>query len=147
MRNIFYKIVNGNYAKPKKHAKKELSKRNVREQKHCCVWNKLKKMWKSNFRRFGIIVLDLNLRFWQFLLLLHQVQHLRSNEAEVAQLRGLTNEQRESINSLTNQIEELKDRLDEETNKLAESLQKIEKITFKYAQWVQRNVPRSYVQK
>lgn len=66
--------------------------------------------------------------------ILHQVQHLRSNEAEVAQLRGLTNEQKESIDSLTNQIEELKERLDEETNKLEESLQKIEKITFKYAQ-------------
>lgn len=65
---------------------------------------------------------------------MNQVQHLRSNEAEVAQLRGLTNEQSESINSLTEQIEELKERLEEETGKLAESLQKIEKITFKYTQ-------------
>lgn len=67
------------------------------------------------------------------------MKHLRSSDAEVGQLRGLTNEQRESINSLTNQIDELKEKLDEETEKLRESLQKIEKLTFKYTQYVLHN--------
>lgn len=62
------------------------------------------------------------------------MQHLRSNEAEVGQLRGLTNEQRESINSLTMQIDELKEKLREETNKLTDTMKKIEKITFRYTQ-------------
>lgn len=65
---------------------------------------------------------------------MQKVQHLKSNRAEVAQLRGLTGEQRQSINSFTLQIEELKCCLDEETAKLEESLEKIQKLTFKYTQ-------------
>lgn len=62
------------------------------------------------------------------------MKHLRSREAEVGQLRGLTGDQRDSISSLTNQIDDLKERLDDETQRLRESLQKIEKLTFKNKQ-------------
>ena len=63
-----------------------------------------------------------------------QVKHLKSNEAEVAQLRGLTNEQRESINSLSGQIDDYKCRLEDANGKLDDALERIRKLTFQYQQ-------------
>lgn len=51
----------------------------------------------------------------------------------MAQLRGLTGEQRESINTLTNQLQEIKFRLEDATEKLEEAMKKIEKMTVQHA--------------
>lgn len=58
---------------------------------------------------------------------------MKTYQAEVTALRGLTNEQRTSISSLTGQLEELKARLDESTEALEESLIKIQKVNNQYA--------------
>lgn len=62
-----------------------------------------------------------------------KIKHLKTYEAELAQLRGLTGEQRESINSLTNQLEEVKSRLEDATDKLEEAMKKIQKMTLQHA--------------
>lgn len=51
----------------------------------------------------------------------------------MAALRGLTGEQRESINLLTNQLDEIKLSLDDSTKQLDESMQKIRKMSLKYS--------------
>lgn len=51
----------------------------------------------------------------------------------MAQLRGLTGEQRASINILTDQLEDLKSRLEDATDKLEESLKKIQKMSIQHA--------------
>lgn len=62
-----------------------------------------------------------------------QIKHLKVCEAELAALRGLTNEQRESIAILTQQLEEMKVKLDDSTNQLEETTIRIRKMAKKYA--------------
>lgn len=61
------------------------------------------------------------------------MKHLKTYEAEVVALRGLTGEQRESISFLTQQLEEIKQKLDESTRQLEESRAKIHKMAIKFA--------------
>lgn len=65
---------------------------------------------------------------------MRQVKHLRSYEAEVTQLRGLTNVQSESIQTMTRQLDELKEELVEANNTVAESLETVRKIKFQCQQ-------------
>lgn len=62
-----------------------------------------------------------------------QVKHLNVCEAELAALRGLTNEQRQSIAYLTQQLEEMKEKLDETTEQLEEATAKIHKMAVRFA--------------
>lgn len=62
-----------------------------------------------------------------------QIKHLKVCEAEVAALRGLTNEQRHSIAYLTQQLEEMKNRLDETTSQLEDATEKIRRMAIKFA--------------
>lgn len=62
-----------------------------------------------------------------------KLKHLKTCEAEVASLRGLTNEQRESIRFLTQQLESIKAKLDESTRQLDESMSKIRKMAVKFS--------------
>lgn len=62
-----------------------------------------------------------------------KLKHLKVCEAEVAALRGLTNEQRQSISFLTQQLEEIKARLDESTRQLDDSMSKIRKMAIRFA--------------
>lgn len=61
------------------------------------------------------------------------MEHLKTCEAEVAALRGLTGEQRESINYLTEQLEIVKAKLDEATEQLEEAHAKIRKMALQFA--------------
>ncbi|XP_055905108.1 putative leucine-rich repeat-containing protein DDB_G0290503 isoform X2 [Eupeodes corollae] len=61
---------------------------------------------------------------------LHEVEHLRSYEAEVKQLRGLTNEQENSITSMREQIEELKADLVTANENLEEQIECVRKIKY-----------------
>lgn len=54
-------------------------------------------------------------------------------EAELAALRGLTNEQRESITILTQQLEEMKVKLDDSTSQLEEATKRMRKMAAKFA--------------
>ena len=54
-------------------------------------------------------------------------------EAELAALRGLTNEQRHSIAYLTQQLEEMKERLDEAQDQLEEATEKIHRMAVRFA--------------
>lgn len=54
-------------------------------------------------------------------------------EAELAALRGLTNEQRQSIAYLTQQLEEMKEKLDESQSQLEEATVRIHKMATKFA--------------
>lgn len=65
-----------------------------------------------------------------------ELKHLKTYQAEVAALRGLTNEQRQSITFLTQQLEEIKARLDESTRQLDDSMSKIRKMAIKFASYV-----------
>lgn len=67
-------------------------------------------------------------------LVIGQAKHLRSYEAEVSQLRGLTNVQSDSIRSMTRQLDELKEELTEANNTVAESLETVRKIKFQCQQ-------------
>lgn len=51
-------------------------------------------------------------------------------------LRGLSNEQRTSITSLNDQMEDLRARLDESTEALEESLKRIQKMNAQFASYV-----------
>lgn len=62
-----------------------------------------------------------------------QIKHLKVCEAELAALRGLTNEQRESIAILTQQLEEMKHKLDDSTSQLEETTTRIRKMAAKFA--------------
>lgn len=65
-----------------------------------------------------------------------EVKHLRSYEAEVCQLRGLTNVQSESIVSMTRQLDDLKQELEEANHTVTESLETVRKIKFQCEQYV-----------
>lgn len=65
-----------------------------------------------------------------------KLKHLKTYEAEVASLRGLTNEQRQSIAFLTQQLEDIKARLDESTRQLDDSMSKIRKMAVRFASYV-----------
>lgn len=54
-------------------------------------------------------------------------------EAELAALRGLSNEQRESIAILTQQLEDMKVKLDDSTSQLEEATIRIRKMAAKFA--------------
>lgn len=58
---------------------------------------------------------------------------MKTFEAEVAALRGLTGEQRQSISILTSQLDDIKAKLDESTRSLDEAMQQIRKMTMQYA--------------
>ncbi|XP_055320348.1 putative uncharacterized protein DDB_G0282133 [Sitodiplosis mosellana] len=62
-----------------------------------------------------------------------QMKHLKTTEAELAALRGLSNEQRYSIAYLTQQLEEIKERLDEATSQLEEANDKIHRMAVRFA--------------
>ncbi|XP_031632588.1 uncharacterized protein LOC116346591 [Contarinia nasturtii] len=62
-----------------------------------------------------------------------KIKHLKTCEAELSALRGLTNEQRQAITYLTQQLEEMKLKLDETTEQLEEATMKIHKIAVKFA--------------
>lgn len=62
-----------------------------------------------------------------------QIKHLKVCEAELAALRGLTNEQRESIAILTQQLEEMKVKLDDSTCQLEEATKRMRKMAAKFA--------------
>lgn len=51
----------------------------------------------------------------------------------MAALRGLTSEQRESICSLTAQLDDLKTKLDDSTRALNDAMQQIRRMTAQYA--------------
>lgn len=51
----------------------------------------------------------------------------------MAALRGLTNEQRQSIAYLTNQLEEMKAKIDETSEQLEEATEKIRRMAAKFA--------------
>lgn len=57
-----------------------------------------------------------------------EVRHLRSYEAEVAQLRGLTSVQSESIVSMTKKLDDLKEELEEANQTVNESLETVRKV-------------------
>uniref|UniRef100_A0A182WDU4 Uncharacterized protein n=1 Tax=Anopheles minimus TaxID=112268 RepID=A0A182WDU4_9DIPT len=57
-----------------------------------------------------------------------EVRHLKSYEAEVEQLRGLTYDQKESLVSMTRQVESLKAELETAYNKLEEEMVKVQQI-------------------
>ncbi|XP_037032855.1 putative leucine-rich repeat-containing protein DDB_G0290503 isoform X1 [Bradysia coprophila] len=63
-----------------------------------------------------------------------EVQHLRSYEAEVAALRGLTSDQKESINSMIFQLDEMKKELETANKTVDESIETVRKIKFQCAQ-------------
>lgn len=67
-----------------------------------------------------------------------QVKHLKQCEAELAALRGLTNEQRQSIAYLTQQLEEMKVKLDDTSTELEEATAKIHKMALKFSKYVYR---------
>lgn len=67
------------------------------------------------------------------ILCLKQVKHLKLCEAELAALRGLTNEQRQSISILTQQLEEMKLKLDDTTSELEEATEKIHRMAIKFS--------------
>lgn len=58
---------------------------------------------------------------------------MKATEAELKALRGLTNEQRQSIAYLTQQLEEMKIKLDESQDQLEESTARIHKMATKFA--------------
>lgn len=62
-----------------------------------------------------------------------QLKHLKTSEAELAALRGLTNEQRYSIAYLTEQLEDMKEKLDEASTQLDEATQKIHRMAVRFA--------------
>lgn len=62
-----------------------------------------------------------------------QVKQIKTFEAEVAALRGLTGEQRNSIGILTSQLDDIKAKLDESTQSLDDAMTKIRKMTMQYA--------------
>lgn len=62
-----------------------------------------------------------------------QIKHLKACEAELAALRGLTNEQRESIAILTQQLEEMKLKLDDSTSQLEEATKRMRKMAANFA--------------
>ncbi|XP_065086929.1 interaptin-like isoform X2 [Ochlerotatus camptorhynchus] len=57
-----------------------------------------------------------------------EVKHLRSFEAEVSQLRGLTYDQKESLTIMTRQIDQLKTELEMANNKLEVEIVKVQQI-------------------
>uniref|UniRef100_A0A9I3MJG4 Uncharacterized protein n=1 Tax=Anopheles merus TaxID=30066 RepID=A0A9I3MJG4_ANOME len=57
-----------------------------------------------------------------------EVRHLKSYEAEVEQLRGLTYDQKESLLGMTRQVESLKAELETAYNKLEEEMVKVQQI-------------------
>ncbi|XP_049289720.1 uncharacterized protein LOC125767312 isoform X1 [Anopheles funestus] len=57
-----------------------------------------------------------------------EVRHLKTYEAEVEQLRGLTYDQKESLVSMTRQVESLKAELETAYNKLEEEMVKVQQI-------------------
>ncbi|XP_035893336.1 myosin heavy chain, fast skeletal muscle isoform X1 [Anopheles stephensi] len=57
-----------------------------------------------------------------------EVRHLKSYEAEVEQLRGLTYDQKESLAGMTRQVESLKAELETAYNKLEEEMVKVQQI-------------------
>lgn len=70
-----------------------------------------------------------------------EVKHLRSYEAEVAQLRGLTTVQSESIVSMTQKLDDLKEELEEANQTVNDSLETVRKIKFQCEQYVFLNKP------
>lgn len=61
------------------------------------------------------------------------MKQIKTFEAEVAALRGLTGEQRESISILTSQLDDIKAKLDESTRSLDDAMKQIRKMTTQYA--------------
>uniref|UniRef100_A0A182SLW0 Uncharacterized protein n=1 Tax=Anopheles maculatus TaxID=74869 RepID=A0A182SLW0_9DIPT len=57
-----------------------------------------------------------------------EVRHLKSYEAEVEQLRGLTYDQKESLVTMTRQVESMKAELETAYNKLEEEMVKVQQI-------------------
>ncbi|XP_050079796.1 centromere protein F [Anopheles maculipalpis] len=57
-----------------------------------------------------------------------EVRHLKSYEAEVEQLRGLTYDQKESLVTMTRQVDSLKAELETAYNKLEEEMVKVQQI-------------------
>uniref|UniRef100_A0A182K590 Uncharacterized protein n=1 Tax=Anopheles christyi TaxID=43041 RepID=A0A182K590_9DIPT len=57
-----------------------------------------------------------------------EVRHLKSYEAEVEQLRGLTYDQKESLLGMTRQVDSLKAELETAYNKLEEEMVKVQQI-------------------
>lgn len=62
------------------------------------------------------------------------MKHLRSYEAEVTQLRGLSNVQSQSLQSMTRQLDELKEELTEANRTVTDSLETVRKIKFQCEQ-------------
>lgn len=63
-----------------------------------------------------------------------QLKNLRSCEAEVKQLRGLTNDQNLSIAAMRQQIQELKTELANATKKLEEEIQNCQELKRRHEQ-------------
>ncbi|XP_055594060.1 uncharacterized protein LOC129745170 isoform X2 [Uranotaenia lowii] len=57
-----------------------------------------------------------------------EVKHLRSYEAEVSQLRGLTYDQKEALTSMTRQVDQLRAELETANNKLEAEIVKVQQI-------------------
>lgn len=89
--------------------------------------------WIITGRWHPIIHWKLSILFY-----LKQVKHLKQCEAELAALRGLTNEQRQSIAYLTQQLEEMKVKLDDTSTELEEATAKIHKMALKFSKYVYR---------
>lgn len=58
---------------------------------------------------------------------------MKTFEAEVAALRGLTGEQRDSISIMTSQLDDIKAKLDDSTQSLDDAMKQIRKMTMQYA--------------
>lgn len=61
------------------------------------------------------------------------MKQIKTFEAEVAALRGLTGDQRQSISILTSQLDDIKAKLDDSTQSLDEAMAQIRKMTIQYA--------------
>lgn len=62
---------------------------------------------------------------------LNQVEHLKSHEAEVQQLRGLTNEQRQSLNVMQSEVEELKAELQTATERAETEIENMRMLKYR----------------
>lgn len=62
------------------------------------------------------------------------MKHLKSYEAEVAQLRGLTGSQEDAITHMTQKLEDLKFELEDANKTVAESIETVRKIQYQYKQ-------------
>lgn len=99
-----------------------------------CEW-KLRTMEKKCKEKMDAVELDKKTAVGKLMALeteasqrKNEVQHLKTYEAEVAQLRGLTNDQRESIKSLQNQLSELKSELEYANARVEAELENVRKV-------------------